>query len=155
MGCCEYRKLRIQGLAAAKEKAGRVAGRRLLLNLANRSSFNAACKARHGREIRDSQRPAAHQSLPWTDSRPVAAISLEVMVNRSEIETAVLKACRDDGGPYVVDKLLELMAPAVATLWLEGQNAHLGGAQPIIVLHLEGSRPVLAALRSFEQGAFA
>lgn len=54
-----------------------------------------------------------------------------------------------------MDKLLELMAPAVATLWLQGQNAHLGGAQPIIVLELEGSRTVLAALRSFEQGAFA
>jgi hypothetical protein len=49
----------------------------------------------------------------------VVAISLEVLVNRSDVETITLQACRDDGGPDVADKLLELMAPAVATLWLE------------------------------------
>jgi hypothetical protein len=54
-----------------------------------------------------------------------------------------------------VDKLLELMAPAVAMLWLEGNDTHLGGAQPIVVLKLEGSLPVMDALQAFEEGAFA
>jgi hypothetical protein len=51
--------------------------------------------------------------------------------------------------------LLELTAPSGALYWLEGWNADLGGAQPKVVLELEGSRPVLDAVQAFEQGAFA
>lgn len=77
------------------------------------------------------------------------------MTDRSDIEAIVLQACRDDGAQAVVDKLLELMSPVAALLWLGGNDAHLGGANPIVVLKLEGSRPVLDALHAFEEGAFA
>lgn len=55
----------------------------------------------------------------------------------------------------MVDKLLELMTPAAAMLWLKGYDGQIGGAQPIVVLQLEGSETVLEALRAFEEGAFA
>lgn len=54
----------------------------------------------------------------------------------------------------VAAKLLELMTPAAAILWLQGYNGDLGGAQPVVVLKLEGSPPVMQALRAFEQGSF-
>lgn len=77
------------------------------------------------------------------------------MAERAEIETIVKQACRDEGAQTVVDTLLELMSPAAALLWLESCDGHLGGARPIVVLQFEGSPPVLAALRAFEEGAFA
>jgi hypothetical protein len=77
------------------------------------------------------------------------------MATASDVEELVLKVCRDEGAQLVVDRLLELMVPSVALNWLEGWNADLGGAQPKVVLELEGSQPVLDALQAFEQGAFA
>lgn len=77
------------------------------------------------------------------------------MTNRVDVETAVAKACRDDQASAVTDRLLRLMSPGAALLWLKGQDAHLGGANPIAVLMLEGSKPVLDALDAFEEGAFA
>lgn len=71
------------------------------------------------------------------------------------MEASVKQACRDEGAQAVADKLLELMPPAAAMLWLKGYDGQLGGAQPIVVLQLEGSGPVLAALLAFEEGAFA
>lgn len=71
------------------------------------------------------------------------------------VEEAVKQACRDEGAQTVADKLLELMTPGAAMLWLKGNDGQLGGAQPIDVLQLEGSQPVLEALRAFEEGAFA
>jgi hypothetical protein len=77
------------------------------------------------------------------------------MTNRAGVAELVKRACRDEGAQAVAVKLLGLMSSAAAMLWLEGQEGHLGGAQPIVVLQLEGSQPVLAALRAFEEGAFA
>lgn len=47
------------------------------------------------------------------------------------------------------------MSPGGAMLWLQGSDGHLDGARPIVVLQLEGSQPVLAALHAFEEGDFA
>ena len=77
------------------------------------------------------------------------------MVSRSDVERTVLQTCHDDESQALVDKLLELMTPRTALLWLKGNDPHLGGAQPIVVLQLDGSRPVLEALQAFQQGAFA
>ncbi len=77
------------------------------------------------------------------------------MTDRSGIEALVLQACRDEGARRVIDKLLDLMAPAAALLWLHGSDPHLGGATPLVVLQLEGSPRVLDALHAFEEGAFA
>lgn len=77
------------------------------------------------------------------------------MTDRAAVEALVMQACHDEGAQAVVDKVLELMSPAAAKLWLKGYDGHLGGAQPIVVLQLEGSQPVLASLRAFEGGAFA
>lgn len=77
------------------------------------------------------------------------------MSERADIEALIMLACQDEGAQAVAGKVLELMAPNAAKLWLEGHDGHLGGAQPIVVLKLEGSQPVLAALQAFEEGAFA
>lgn len=66
-----------------------------------------------------------------------------------------MHACHDEGAQAVTDKVLELMSPNAAKLWLEGHDGHLGGAQSIVVLKLEGSQPVLAALQACEEDAFA
>ncbi len=50
------------------------------------------------------------------------------MADRSDIEAIVLQACRDDGARAVLDKLMELMTPAAAKLWLDGNDPHLGVA---------------------------
>lgn len=54
----------------------------------------------------------------------------------------------------LVGHLHSAFTPAQAKLWLEGQDPHLG-ARPIDVYRLEGAAPVLEAIRSYEQGAFA
>ncbi|MBT2546764.1 hypothetical protein [Arthrobacter sp. ISL-65] len=77
------------------------------------------------------------------------------MSTRTAVEAVVKEACRDGGAQAVANKLLGLMSPAAAMLWLNGYDGQLGGAQPVVVLRLEGSEPVLAALRAFEEGAFA
>lgn len=93
--------------------------------------------------------------VPPPVSGPIVAISFDDMTSPSDVETTILRACRDDRGPAVVSKLLALTSPQAAMLWLKGNNAHLGGAQPLVVLQLDGSGPVLDALQAFEQGAFA
>lgn len=77
------------------------------------------------------------------------------MTERADIEVLVRQAWHDEDPQKVGDRVLELMPPAAAKPWLKGCAAHLGAARPIIVLQLEGSQPVLTALRAFESGAFA
>lgn len=50
--------------------------------------------------------------------------------------------------------LLAALTPEQASLWLTGDNAHLG-ARPIDVFRVHGSGPVIHALAAHEQGAFA
>lgn len=54
----------------------------------------------------------------------------------------------------LVGHLLTAFTPDQARLWLEGNNAHLGG-RPIDVYRLEGSAPVIEAIQAHEQGAYA
>lgn len=77
------------------------------------------------------------------------------MTDPFHIYAIVLQACRDEGARTVAEKLLDLMVPAAAMAWLEGNNAHLGGVTPLVVLRLEGAAPVLDALQAFEEGAFS
>jgi hypothetical protein len=77
------------------------------------------------------------------------------MTGRADVEAIVLQACRDEGARTVIDRLLDLMVPAAAILWLHGSEPHLGGTTPLVLLQLEGSRPILDALDAFEEGAFA
>lgn len=54
----------------------------------------------------------------------------------------------------LVGHLLAAFTPEQATLWLDGQNPHLG-ARPIDVYRIDGAAPVIEAMKAFEQGAFA
>ncbi|MCV2489441.1 hypothetical protein OF117_08675 [Geodermatophilus sp. YIM 151500] len=54
----------------------------------------------------------------------------------------------------LVGQLLAAFTPEQASLWLFGDNAHLG-ARPIDVFRLQGSGPVVDAIAAHEQGAFA
>lgn len=54
----------------------------------------------------------------------------------------------------LVGQLLAAFTPAQASLWLAGDNAHLG-ARPIDVFRRQGSGPVVDAIAAHEQGAFA
>lgn len=54
----------------------------------------------------------------------------------------------------LVGHLLAALTPAQASLWLTGDNAHLG-ARPIDVFRIHGSGPVVHAIAVHEQGAFA
>jgi hypothetical protein len=54
----------------------------------------------------------------------------------------------------LVSTILAAFTPAQATLWLEGQDPHLG-AKPLDVYRIRGSAPLISAIRAFEQGAFA
>jgi hypothetical protein len=77
------------------------------------------------------------------------------MVNRSDIETTVQQACRDDRGRMSWTNCRSLWRRPSRHYGLRDKTHTVVTAQPIIVLELEGSRPVLAALPSLEQGAFA
>lgn len=55
----------------------------------------------------------------------------------------------------LVNRLLDVLTPARAVLWLQGSDPHLGGARPTDVLELEGPDPLFEALDAYEQGAFA
>jgi hypothetical protein len=59
------------------------------------------------------------------------------------------------GGRMVVSRLLSVMVPEAALLWLEGSEPFFGGARPIDVLAIDGPGPVLEALNAVEQGGFA
>jgi hypothetical protein len=60
---------------------------------------------------------------------------------------------RDDRA--LVSRMLSLMTPETAILWLQGSEPFLGGARPVDVLALDGRSPLLAALGAIEQGGFA
>jgi len=58
-------------------------------------------------------------------------------------------------GREVVLRLLSLMVPGAAMLWLEGSEPFLDGARPIDVLAIDGPAPLLEALAAIQQGGFA
>jgi hypothetical protein len=60
---------------------------------------------------------------------------------------------RDD--PALVNRMLSLMTPEAAQLWLQGSEPFLGGARPMDVLAIDGSRALLDVLGAIEQGGFA
>lgn len=55
---------------------------------------------------------------------------------------------------FLSTHLLAAFTPEQAVLWIEGQNAHLG-ARPADVFRLEGSAPLIEAIRAHEQGSAA
>lgn len=55
----------------------------------------------------------------------------------------------------MIGHLLTVFTPGQSVLWLDGQNAHLGGARPIDVYRINGAVPVIEAMKAHEQGAFA
>lgn len=55
-------------------------------------------------------------------------------------------------GQTVLSRLLSLMVPEAALLWLEGSNPFFGGARPIYVLAINGPGPVLGALAVLNRG---
>lgn len=69
---------------------------------------------------------------------------LDVMVTRAA----------GPAGRLVMQRLLSLMVPEAAILWLNGSEPYFGGARPIDVLVIDGPEPVLGALDAFEQGNF-
>jgi hypothetical protein len=54
----------------------------------------------------------------------------------------------------LVARLLAAFTPEQASMWLVGDNAHLG-ARPLDAYRIHGSAPVVEAIRAHEQGAFA
>lgn len=55
---------------------------------------------------------------------------------------------------YVIGRLLEILPPRQAEIWLTSFNSHLG-ARPVDVLHLRGAGPVIQAIDAEDQGAYA
>lgn len=55
---------------------------------------------------------------------------------------------------YVMARLYELWTPAVAAIWLESSNAHLGGARPVDVMQQRGAAEVIQAIDADEEGAY-
>jgi hypothetical protein len=55
---------------------------------------------------------------------------------------------------YVMARLLEIYPAAIARIWLESHNAHLG-ARPIDVLRIRGAQPVVSAIDAEAEGAYA
>ncbi|MDQ0619222.1 hypothetical protein [Arthrobacter globiformis] len=49
------------------------------------------------------------------------------MSDQAVVEATAKEACRDEGAQAVADKLLELMSPTTAMMWLKGYEGHLGG----------------------------
>lgn len=54
---------------------------------------------------------------------------------------------------YVMARLLRVMPPALAKVWLESPNPWVGG-RPIDALRLRGLEGVLGAIEAEEQGAY-
>ncbi|WP_459385246.1 hypothetical protein [Arthrobacter humicola] len=76
------------------------------------------------------------------------------MTAMEHVELTVKTALgRDD--PALVRRILSLMTPKAALLWLQGSEPFLGGARPVDVLTLDGTGPLLQALGALEQGGFA
>lgn len=76
------------------------------------------------------------------------------MTGPDDVNAMVSRAAGPDGRT-VVQRLLSLMVPEAAVLWLQGSNSFFGGARPIDVLAIDGPGPVLDALDFVEQGGFA
>lgn len=55
---------------------------------------------------------------------------------------------------YVLDRLLQVVPPKVASVWLSSENAFLGG-RPIDVLRRRGPRAVIDAIDALAQDAYA
>jgi hypothetical protein len=71
-----------------------------------------------------------------------------------DVEVIVRSALgRDDHA--LVSRMLSLMTPEAALLWLQGSEPFFGGARPVNVLALDGTSPLLDALDAIEQGGFA
>lgn len=76
------------------------------------------------------------------------------MAAMDDVEVMVNTALgRDDQA--LVSRMLSLMTPEAAILWLQGSEPFLGGARPVDVLALDGAGPLLDALGALEQGGFA
>jgi hypothetical protein len=56
---------------------------------------------------------------------------------------------------YVVVRLHQIWMPAVAAIWLESPNAHLGGATPIEVLRQRGPTALIHAIEAEAEGSYA
>jgi hypothetical protein len=76
------------------------------------------------------------------------------MTGPEDVDAMVTRVAGPEGR-VVVARLLSLMVPGAALLWLKGSEPFFGGARPIDVLASDGPAPVLEALGAFEQGAFA
>lgn len=76
------------------------------------------------------------------------------MTGPEDVNAMVSRAAGPDGRT-VVPRLLSLMIPEAAALWLRGSEPYFGGARPIDVLTIDGPGPVLDALDYIEQGGFA
>lgn len=76
------------------------------------------------------------------------------MTGPEDFEAMVARAAGQEGRT-VVARLLSMMAPGSALLWLEGSEPLFGGARPSDVLTIDGPGPVLEALDALEQGGFA
>jgi hypothetical protein len=76
------------------------------------------------------------------------------MTGPEDVDAMVTRVAGPDGH-VVVSRLLALMVPGAALLWLGGSNSFFRGARPIDVLAIDGPAPVLDALDAFEQGEFA
>lgn len=76
---------------------------------------------------------------------------LGVMTRLEDLDVMVTRAA-GPAGRIVMKRLLSLMIPEAAILWLNGSEPYFGGARPIDVLAIDGSKPVLETLDAFEQG---
>lgn len=76
------------------------------------------------------------------------------MTAMDDVEVIVNTALGRDGHA-LVNRMLSLMTPEAALLWLQGSEPFLGGARPVVVLALDGTGPLLDALGALEQGGFA
>lgn len=76
------------------------------------------------------------------------------MTAREDVEVIIHTALgRDDHA--LVNRILRMMTPEAALLWLQGSEPFLGGARPADVLAIDGAGPLLDALGAIEQGGFA
>jgi hypothetical protein len=75
------------------------------------------------------------------------------MTGTEDVRAMVAHAAGQEGHS-VVSRLLSLMAPETALLWLAGSEPFLDGARPFDVLATDGPAPVLEALDAREQGGF-
>jgi len=76
------------------------------------------------------------------------------MTGPEDVDAVVTRAAGPEGRT-VVARLLSLMEPEAALLWVEGSEPFFGGARPLAVLTIDGPGPVLEALDALERGGFA